>query len=171
MEATKTPEQYYVPAHGKISREVKAKDMPRVLEDMQIMYALCHAPAGYYRQAHAIAHSQINDKDPLRFFVIQDQRVIINPKIIRSTKVGTLKDEGCMTFFRCKSTKVTRKTKVEVEYRTIGEDSKLTELRLWAAKGIDAQVLQHEIDHFDGRYIYPIESWQDTHQPEELPAI
>ena len=70
--------------------------------------------------------------------------VMINPKIVWTSKTRVLVEEGCLSFpdiFK----NVERFEKVKVEY--IGLDGKK---RIKSAKGMEAIVLQHETDHLDG---------------------
>ncbi len=149
--------------HALVSREVLSKeDGERVRNTKEAMQHLCYRTWGFHKGAYAIAHSQVDDKDPLRFFVTARGDVIVNPVIDRHTKVPVTREEGCMTFPYYKRQKVQRYNKVEVTfYRyTGGEDLQgpFTE----SLSGIDAQVIQHEIDHMDGKYLYPI-----PHDPAE----
>ncbi len=160
MEKVLTPEQCYVPPHSTICRKVVQKDIKRVIKDGQLMFELCTAPVGNYRRAYAIAHSQITDKDPLRFFVTSSQAVIINPAIVRKTEALKHELEGCMTFPLAKPVLKGRSYRCEVEYQTIDPDGKLTEVRVWHLKGIEARMIQHEIDHLNGIYLYPFDVWQ-----------
>lgn len=152
-EATLAKDLIVIP-HQVPSREVTQKDIKRVIKDGQLMFELCRVPIGFYKSAYAIAHPQITNKDPLRFFVTRDQWVVINPKIIRHTSVAIAKEEGCMSFAKEAPIKKERFYKCEVVFQTIDKDGNLTEPQTWACKGIDAQVVQHEIDHFNCNYLY-----------------
>src|ERR1035437_4775208 len=72
-----------VPPHDKISRLVTKNDLPRVIADAQILYKLCFTPLGLYRGAYAMAHPQIDDKDPLQMFVTEDRKIVLNPVITK----------------------------------------------------------------------------------------
>ena len=93
----KDPRRRYVPPHAVVSREVFLEDLPSINTDREIMKALCGLTIGLLRGAHAIAHSQIEDKHPLRFFVTANA-IVVNPRIVQHTNYGHLKQEGCMTF-------------------------------------------------------------------------
>ena len=154
LPGAKLSEDLFVKPHQKISREVTQKDIKRVIKDGQLMFQLCHTKIGSYKSAYAIAHPQITDKDPLRFFVTREQKMIINPVIVRHTNAMMLKDEGCMTFSDTAPINKMRYHKCEVEFQQIDEKGKLTAPRVWACKGIEAQIVQHEIDHFNCKYLY-----------------
>ena len=70
--------------------------------------------------------------------------VMINPKIVWTSKSRVLVEEGCLSFpdvFK----NIERYEKVKVEY--LGLDGKK---RIKSAKGMEAIVIQHETDHLDG---------------------
>lgn len=85
----------------------------------------------------------------MRIAVLADpvMPVIINPRIIATSKDARMKTEGCLSYpdqrFR-----VRRWNSVTVAYR-----DQFGKLRSFEAHGRLAQVLQHEIDHLDGRTI------------------
>lgn len=161
-----------ISAHKVKSREVDIKkDLKRVLKDAEKMMPFLEHGAGVWQSGHAIAHSQITKDDPLRFFLLRDGRIIINPKIVRHTQVKQQKKDACLTFYGEKDANgnwrvthpvvmVPRWTKCEVEFGIVryqdAEKKKgpyvdfLTE----NVGGKVAQVFQHEIDHMDGIYIY-----------------
>lgn len=147
-------EDFYIPPHDVKSREVNQEDVDRMVEDGQLMYELCLAPVGMYKSAYAIAHSQITKDDPLRFFVTRKQELIVNPVITRHSSTKQGKSEGCMTFYNNTPALVPRWHRIEVEFQTIDENGNLTEKMKWKCKGIEAQMVQHEIDHFNAVYIY-----------------
>ena len=70
--------------------------------------------------------------------------IMINPKIVWTSKSKVLVEEGCLSFPDVFED-VERFEKVKVEY--IGIDSKK---RIKSVQGIEAVVIQHETDHLDG---------------------
>lgn len=71
-------------------------------------------------------------------------KVLINPQIVKVSKKQTVDEEGCLSFpelygevFRPSSAKIKALT---LEGKTIEFD----------VKGLEAKVVQHEIDHLDG---------------------
>lgn len=100
---------------------------------------------------------------PLRLAVIDVEdkiTVIINPEIVKSSGEVDL-DEGCLSvpgFWG----RVNRFERVSVK----GLDRNGKELRIRDAEGLFAQVLQHEIDHLDGR-LYVDRLLPDTFQRSE----
>lgn len=100
---------------------------------------------------------------PLRLAVIDVEdkiTVIINPEIVKSSGEVDL-DEGCLSvpgFWG----RVNRFERVSV--KALDRNGK--ELRIRDAEGLFAQVLQHEIDHLDGR-LYVDRLLPDTFQRSE----
>jgi len=145
--------QYLIDAHGKISKKIENEDIEKVIKDAHIMYNICHSTFGFHRGFLAIAHPQIEKKSPLRFFITEDNEIIINPVIIRHTKTTIDSEEGCATFLDRNPIIVQRYNKCEVKYQTL-IDNKLSEFKLEELSSLRARVFQHEIDHLDAIYIY-----------------
>lgn len=148
-----------VKPHKLISREVTTADIARVRRDAGEMSKLLwnKEGIGIYKQAgYALAHCQVEDKDPLRFFVSREGVVYVNPEIINHTKHAQAKEEGCLTYSwpGCAALlDVPRWHKIVVRFQVLtshGLSAKVEE----DLKGLQAQVFQHEIDHFNGMYIY-----------------
>ena len=70
--------------------------------------------------------------------------IMINPKIVWTSKSKVLVEEGCLSFPDVFEN-IQRYEKVKVEY--IGIDGKK---RIKSAKDMEAVVIQHETDHLDG---------------------
>lgn len=152
----------YVKPHNKVSRPVTNEDIPRVLEEGQIMRELCLFGNGFYSSAFAVAHPQIDDKDPLAFYVDIHGQIHINPVITRHSNYLVDKKEGCLSFPEEPMINVKRWHKIEYDYQTLiwegeGEDKKtiLSPVIHEGLSGEDAQIVQHEVDHLMGKYIYP----------------
>lgn len=150
----------YVPPHNKVSREVTDEDLDRVISEGEIMFNLCAIPRGGTRGAEAIAHMQIEDKDPLAFFVTKNGEFVINPKIQRTTGVTVDSEEGCMSFPAEPAITVQRHHKIEATFQTLlpgeGEGGKPTlspALRI-GISGHNAKIFQHECSHINGWNIY-----------------
>jgi peptide deformylase len=73
--------------------------------------------------------------------------VIINPKIIHCSKQMGVEKEGCLSV-ESKEIAVPRYEKIIVEY--LDESGKTKKLK---ARGYLARIIQHEIDHLEGRVI------------------
>lgn len=150
----------YCNPHNIKSRWVAITDLPRVLADGLDMVAMCNLPRGKYGGGAAIAHSQIDDKDPLRFFVLPNGTAIINPLITNHTKTTIEKEEGCLSFPDIDMKKnILRYNKITATYQTLerlDEKSKplisrpITE----GLHGRMAHVFQYEVSHLNGNQIY-----------------
>jgi peptide deformylase len=150
----------YVDPHNNRSRFVKTEDLDRILADGKDLVAMCSLPRGKYGGIAALAHSQIDDKDPLRFFVLPSGMVVINPVVINHTKVTVMKEEGCLTFpDNDIKTDVPRYNKVTVIYQTLekpvnSENPVISKPKVEGMSGGMAHVFQHEISHLNGCQIY-----------------
>jgi len=154
--------------HKIISRDVTVHDIDKVFEDAKKMYEMIGTKIGNYSGFYAIAHQQITDQDPMRFFlcnpdysVFDDlpEAVIINPKIIRHTNQVIEKEEGCLSFSKLPPIKTERWNKCEVEFQVLkaeGDSMVISEVHTKNLSGRLAQVFQHEIGHFECNYIYKI---------------
>ena len=134
------------------SIEVTKKDIKRIKKDSEEMYKLCHTPIGLFRGGFAVAHCQITDKKPLRFFVMFNGQTIINPEITIHTKVKQAHNEGCLSYSDRKETVTMRWNKCLVKFQILVDDKFVEKEK--ELKGIEAKVFQHEIDHFNSVYIY-----------------
>lgn len=149
----------YVAPHTKKSRIVTAVDIERVIRDGKDMAIMCRMPHGPYNGGAALAHSQIESEDPLKFFVTADGQIIINPKIINHTKASVFEEEGCLSYPDKPPKKmVARFYKITVEYQTLiqkGEaEPRLSDVLTDEIKGIGARIFQHETAHLLGKDIY-----------------
>ena len=151
-----------VPPHDKVSRVVTDKDIKRVVEESKILHAICFEPMGMYGGAWAMADPQIDDKDPLRFFVTAEKRIIVNPKITRHTKTTVDSSEGCRTFSELPEIIVQRWNKIETEFQSVMVDPdnkekfKLSGIIKEDFSGFQGFIWQHEIDHLNAKYIYQL---------------
>jgi len=152
-----------VPPHDKKSREVTNEDVERVISEAKILYEICFDHTGVYRGAYAMHHSQIDDKDPLSMFVTVDRKIVINPKILGHSSYLVDSEEGCVTFIEKPEVTVQRWRKMDVEYVTIMVDPddeskfKLSSVISEHLVGREAWVFQHEFDHGNASYIYPLD--------------
>lgn len=112
------------------------------------------------RIGYAIAHCQVVEHTPLRFFVMQNNiadnyelpSVIYNARIIDKNDPYEVL-ELCLSFPYGERAKITRYRKIQVEYQ-IEENGKLSKpIKKWFGDFI-AQLFQHEIQHFEGDTIY-----------------
>jgi peptide deformylase len=161
IEAQKYLKRLVAP-HTKVSKEVTNKDLDKVVEEVKILYNLCYVQNGLYLGAYAMHHSQIEDKDPMSFFVIADKRIIINPKIVKHSNYTKDSKEQCMSFAKEGPVIVQRWQKIELEYQTIMTDPehdgkfKLSDIIKESLSGFEAFIMQHEIDHGNAKFIYQL---------------
>lgn len=155
----------YVKPHKKIAREVEAQHFELVIKEAPVLHQLCHTKRGLYQNALAMAHPQIESRNPLRFFVTAEGEIIINPKIVRHTQTSVDSSEGCFSFPDKPRVIVQRWHKCEVEFTKLGlgfsqEDWALAikgeGFCLEPLSGKRAFMFQHEIDHLNGGYIYEL---------------
>lgn len=132
----------------KRSQEVNLMNASGVPPVAMEMKDLCQLPLGRKSYAMALAHCQVDHDSPLRFFVMKDGTLIMNPQILE-TKGGFWHTEGCMSFPFRNDRKVWRAQEVRVKY--IDENAR--EQNRWV-DGIEACIFQHEIDHMNGIDIY-----------------
>lgn len=138
--------------HKLISREVLGTDLERVKNDSVEMAKLCLQPKGLKKFAFALAHCQVTDQDPLRFFVNYFGDIIINPVITKRRDKPFREKEGCMSFAHLKDITVSRNHLIEVEYFILEWGMMVKTYQV--LKDLNARVFQHEIDHFEAKYIY-----------------
>jgi hypothetical protein len=149
----------YVDPHNKKSRWVTKKDIKRVISDGHDLSALCNIPRGELLGISALSHAQIDDKDPLRFFILLNGMVIINPVIINHTITTIDKNEGCMSYpYRPVKTGVQRYHKITVIYQTLEKidekEPSLSKIIVEGFSGNVSHIFQHEICHCNGVNIY-----------------
>lgn len=159
----------YVQPHNIISKECIESDIPVIVNDSSILYSLCFIKRGLYNGGYAVAHQQINNINPLRFFVVKNFKtddnnglIVINPVIIKHTDSFINSLEGCLSFPNKKMINVQRYNKCVVQFKTLinnnDENSfyayKFSDVFTMNLNGIQSKIFQHEIDHFDCKYIY-----------------
>lgn len=155
-----SPLKRLVPPHTKVSRLVTEADVERVVKEAKILHAICFEQLGLYPGAFAMAEPQINNKDPLRFYVTADKKIVINPTIIRHSNYTVDSKEGCYSFPGKEQVVIQRWQKCEMNYVTIMVDEKdstkfkLSSIIEESLSGKNSFIAQHEINHLDGIYIY-----------------
>lgn len=158
-----------VTPHDKVARLVTEKDLAQVYNFADSIAIMNNTPIGVYQRFFAIAHPQVNETDPLRFFVLNHLSqefegfrsvVIINPVILDHTESTIDSEEGCASFSMLPTRIVQRWNKIEVEYSPLEFDENqkpvLGKRISMNLRGRKSKVFQHEIDHLNGKYIYEI---------------
>jgi peptide deformylase len=155
MEYSRLSARYCDP-HTLKSKWVEDIDLPRVLSDGKDLVAMCNLPRGRYSGIAALAHTQIDDKNPLRFFVFPKGMVIINPIIIKNTSVPLFKNEASMSYpDKDVKTMIPRYNKITVMYQTLfkkDEDSDviLSDPITEELSGGAAHVFQANVGYLNG---------------------
>lgn len=126
--------------------------MPDVnlLDDLEDCLQEAYDTLAAEKNGAALAANQIGVRK--RFFVIRRDlaleagvpTLIINPYVVRSGKITSIEEEGCLSF-PGKIVRVVRPKKVEVEAVGWGNVRQTFNL-----SGRMARIFQHEIDHLDG---------------------
>lgn len=156
-----SPLRRLVMPHRKVSRQVTEEDVERVIEEAKILHAICFERFGLYHGAYAMHHSQIENEDPLDFFVTQKHKIIINPVIKEHSNYTVDHTEGCVTYPGEAQAVVQRWQKIEVEYVTIMTDPDKNKFVLSSViqdslSGMEAKVFQHESDHGKAKYVHDL---------------
>ena len=141
-----------IKSHNLVSRSVNGEDLDRVKKDAVELARLCKLPKGLKTYAFALAHCQITDQDPLRFFVNFYGDIIINPVITKRLDKPYREKEGCMSFAELPDITVLRNHLIEVEYFILDMGMMIKTNQV--LRDLNARIFQHEIDHFDGKNIY-----------------
>lgn len=146
----------YCEPHNIPSKWVKSIDLEKVMADGKDLVALCNLPRGKYSGISALTHSQIDNKNPLRFFVLTNGMVIINPIIFSHTKVTVDKQECCMS--HCDELikeKIPRYNKISVMYQTLAKGEKgeivLSKPVTEQLSGGQAHMFEHKVGHLNSK--------------------
>lgn len=150
--------QRYVAPHKVKSRWVTNADIEKLKTEGDVMVNLCTIPKGMYGNVAAIAHSQVEDKEPLRFFAMPDGLLVVNPVIFKHTSAEIEKSEGCMSYTEEPMKTVPLYHKITVLYQVLKQkedgDLELSEMMEEGYAGPLAAIFQHECSHLNGKYIY-----------------
>lgn len=119
---------------------------------LELVQQMKHLMGAGWTQGVGIAANQIGATQRICIITIagdtgRDRLVLINPKLIEHSPEAVLRVEACLSMPGF-STSMRRYDSVTVEYRD--EEWKLRRLTVHQ---FDAQVVQHELDHLDGKTI------------------
>lgn len=151
-----------VEPHKTKSRKVVEKDIETIVKDTVLLHKLCLGDSDQYIWAYAMHHSQINNKNPLNFFVGVDREIVINPVVTKHSSYTKDSKEACMSFRGMEPVIIQRYQKMEVEYQSIMVDPdnkdkfKLSSIIKESVSGKRAAIFQHEMDHADAKFIYKL---------------
>ena len=103
-------------------------------------------------KAFGLAANQIGENKRILVFKHPDKNFfgyMVNPIIF--CKIGSVKKmrEGCMSFPGKKDIMVRRYKKIKIKYQLV-----TGAVRTMDADGLFAQILQHEVDHLNGKTIF-----------------
>ena len=171
----KEKEMFIIKPHKNKSRLAVDSDamyIARQASEMMLLAAKIEHERKLFSAVYAVHHSQVNNK-PIDFFILnptnpiiasryeaRDSFIVINPKIIKSTRHTIDSEESCLSFAGYAPTTVQRYNKITVEYQILVEQDDgeflLSIARQENVGSILAKVFQHEIDHAQAKYIYKI---------------
>ncbi len=141
---------------NKVSKKCTEEDIDTFVRKLTpLMAQMCHLPIGNHKNgAFAMAHCQIDQEAPLRFFVLKSGTAIVNPRIVSATR-RRMNFEGCMSFAEKMCQKgVYRFTRVTANFIEIHSSGQRTDHKEQLVKGQFACIMQHEIDHMNGKHIF-----------------
>ncbi len=147
MPAMETTDLALVPADSPVLRR-----RATVVKDIQAEVAPLVEPMLALMDRHSgigLAAPQVGIG--LRFFVtlLPGFRVVINPISLMTAGHTVSRLEGCLTF-PGRRTFVARPNEIVVEWTDLAGKQQLSEL-----SGMEARVVQHEMDHLNGLLIFP----------------
>ena len=139
-----------VPPHRKVSRAVTVADYDRVIETEKAMRAWMLSKYSCV----GLAHPQVDDQDPLAFFITLEEplKIILNPRIIFGSGMTISSKEGCMTYPDKEHIYHDRHKAITVEFEVFKGKKLVKKKKL--ISGFLAVVYQHEIDHLNAKYCY-----------------
>lgn len=128
----------------------KSKKITRIDSSIKQLAADMAETMASYGDSHetGVAIAAIQVGVPIRMTVIKEDDsylALINPEVVKGGKEYLLDMEGCLSVPK-KYGKVKRFDKVKV--RGLNIEGKKVEIK---AEGLMARILQHEIDHMDGK--------------------
>lgn len=93
---------------------------------------------------------------PVRLIMVKSGSLyifLVNPQVVKASKGVGLREEGCLSFYHGKERYTFKRPKrVKVRYTNLFGIQ-----RTIKAEGLFARILQHEIDHLDGKLIIDYE--------------
>ena len=126
---------------------LKQKSKECTKEDTYIAQELLETIQAYKDQCVGMAANMIGYQKTMMVVLDEDDYLIlINPVILKTSNKIYIAEEGCL------SLQVVRKTQryesIKVSYLDINFKKKIKTF-----KGYTAQIIQHELDHFEGKII------------------
>ncbi len=120
------------------------KSVPATRDDMQTVRDLLDTLKANSERCVGLAANMIGVHKTILAATIGDEDIVmINPKIVDKSKETYETEEACLSLTGVR--KVTRHTMITVEY----SDRKFKR-RKQTFRDFDAEIIQHEMDHFEG---------------------
>jgi len=141
---------------NKVSKKCTDGDIDTFVRKlMPLMAEMCHLPIGNHKNgALALAHCQIDQEAPLRFFVLKGGTAVVNPHIVSGQR-RKIHNEGCMSFAEKMCLRgVYRYTRITANFIEINPSGQRTDHKEQLVKNEFAFIMQHEIDHMNGKHIF-----------------
>jgi peptide deformylase len=129
-----------------ILEQVSTKADPKSAETKRVIQDLIDTATAYSDRCVGLAAIQIGE--PLRVIVVSDGTQFIpfiNPTIVKVYGQKYIAEEGCMSLEGTRT--VERHEAVDIMHCTARGYSKLQ------CRGIFAEIMQHEVDHLNGKLI------------------
>lgn len=126
---------------------LRQKSVPATKDDMQIVTDLLDTIKANADRCVGMAANMIGaDKTIMVALIGKEYEILINPKITDKSRLFYETEEGCLSLEGTRPTK--RYKAITVEYL----DRKWKKKKK-TFKDFEAQIIQHEMDHFDGTII------------------
>ena len=123
---------------------LRQKSVPATKDDMQIVTDLLDTIKANADRCVGMAANMIGaDKTIMVALIGKEYEILINPKITDKSRLFYETEEGCLSLEGTRPTK--RYKAITVEYL----DRKWKKKKK-TFKDFEAQIIQHEMDHFDG---------------------
>lgn len=126
---------------------LKQKSKECTKEDTYIAQELLKTIQAYKAQCVGMAANMIGYQKTMMVVLDEDDYLIlINPIILKTSNKTYIVEEGCLSLQGVRKTQ--RYESIKVSYLDINFKKKIKTF-----KGYTAQIIQHELDHFEGKII------------------
>lgn len=126
---------------------LKQKSKECTKEDTYIAQELLETIQAYKDQCVGMAANMIGYQKRMMVVLDEDDYLIlINPVILKTSNKIYIAEEGCLSLQDVRKTQ--RYESIKVSYLDINFKKKIKTF-----KGYTAQIIQHELDHFEGKII------------------
>ena len=126
---------------------LKQKSKECTKEDTYIAQELLETIQAYKDQCVGMAANMIGYQKTMMVVLDEDDYLIlINPVILKTSNKTYIVEEGCLSLQGVRKTQ--RYESIKVSYLDINFKKKIKTF-----KGYTAQIIQHELDHFEGKII------------------